>query len=89
MLILIFKLVFIASRPVCRINTLFNRSMKSGIRPFVHHFYQAMLERIDVNVIHVRPEIFLITNQMFPVTPLPYAAFTSRYSNRGTLLGTW
>ena len=46
-----------------------------------------MFEWIDVHIIQVRTEIFLIANQMLPITALPYAPFTACYSNLGAPLG--
>ena len=36
-----------------------------------------MLERIDMDVIHMRPKIGLISDQMFPIPPLPDGALTA------------
>jgi hypothetical protein len=37
-----------------------------------------MLERIDVDVIHLRLMVVLIPDQVFPIPALPDAAFAAR-----------
>jgi hypothetical protein len=71
MSIRIFKRTFIAPGPIRRINTLLDQTMKSRIRPIHQPFDQTMLERIDMDVIHVRTKIRLIANQVFPISTLP------------------
>ena len=34
-----------------------------------------MLDRVDMDIIHVTREIVVIANGMFPIAPLPDAAF--------------
>ena len=54
MSIFVFEHIFIASRPIRRINAPLHQPMKRRMRPITHMPDQAMFERIDVNVIHVR-----------------------------------
>ena len=89
MSIFVFEPICIASRPIRRINAPLHQPMKRRMRPIPHTPDQAMLERIDVNVIHVRSKIYLVANQMFPTTALPYAPLAARHANLGTPLGFW
>ena len=57
--------------PILRIETLLNEAMKTGIWPLNRSPHQAMTDRIDVDVINMTDEIMLVTNLMFPKTPLP------------------
>jgi hypothetical protein len=63
------------SRPVYRADTRSHQPMESGIGPIFRDPRQAMLYRVDVHVIHVRPVISFILDQMFPEATLPDAAF--------------
>lgn len=49
--------------------------VKCRIRPIRHLPYQAMLHRVPVYVIHMPLKISLIPYLVFPVAPLPQAAF--------------
>ena len=89
MLIFVFKQIFIATRPICRINTLLDQPMKSRMRPIPHTPDQAVFERIDMNVIHVRAEISIVANQMLPITTLSYSSFAACHANLGTQLCFW
>ena len=81
MSIFVFEHIFTASRPIRRINTPLHKPMKRRIRPIAYTSDQAMLERVDVNVIHVRTKIRLIANQVFPISTLPDTPFISRHTN--------
>ena len=89
MSILIPKRIFIATRPIFRINTPLDQPVKSRMRPIRQPFDQAMFERVDVDVIHVCSEISLIANQVFPITALPNAPLVARNTNLGATLCFW
>jgi len=59
--------------------------VKSRIRPVTHPFDQAVFQRIDVDIIHMRPEIRLVAYQVFPITALPNAAFATPKAYRGSM----
>jgi hypothetical protein len=61
------------TRPIRWINTLIYEVMKRRIRPIRHTLDQPVFDRIDMNIIQMRPEIRLITNQVFPIPALPNA----------------
>jgi hypothetical protein len=50
--------------------------MKAGIRPICRGIDVAMLYWIVMNVFDVAVNIFMILNQVLPITPLPYGSFT-------------
>ncbi len=52
------------------INTTFNISMKSGIRPVKSHLDILMFCGIVMDVIHIRPVFILTADLMFPESPL-------------------
>ena len=54
MSILVGKRIFITTDPIRRINSLLNQAMKSRMRPVRQPFDQTMLERVDMDVIHMR-----------------------------------
>ena len=43
------------------------------MRPIADPCHQAMLHRVDVNIIDVTREIVRVANGMFPIAPLPDA----------------
>ena len=45
------------------------------MRPIHGTAHPAMLHRIEMNVIYVPRQVSFIANLMFPIPPLPYAAF--------------
>jgi hypothetical protein len=53
--------------------TLPDPSMKRGIRPFDNSLAISVLYRIEMNVVEMRPQIFLVANPVFPESALPYA----------------
>ena len=62
--------------PIRWIIPIFHTPVKRWIRPISDAFYQSVLHRIKMDIIHVPPKIILITNHVFPKTPLPYRCFT-------------
>jgi len=42
---------------------------------------QSVLDRIDVNIIQMRPEIRVIANQVLPIAALPNSPFAPLYTN--------
>ena len=48
--------------------------MKRRIRPIRHRMCIAMFDGIEMQVIHVRSEVAIITNQMLPKPMLPHRA---------------
>ena len=65
-------------RPACpirRIHSLRHQAMKGRKGPIGHPLDQAMLEWIDVSIIHVRGKILVVANQVLPTASLPDAAF--------------
>ncbi len=81
MSIFVSERIFGTTRPIRRINTPLNQPVKSRIRPIRQPFDQTMLERIDMDVIHMRPKIRLIADQVFPISALPYTPFVARHAN--------
>jgi hypothetical protein len=61
----------ISARPIPRINAFLNQAMKRRIRPICNAFDQAMFQRIDMHIIHVRPKIAFMPDPVFPISPLP------------------
>ena len=47
------------------------------LKPIDHTFDQSMLDRIDMHIIHMRGKILLVTDQVFPIAPLPNATFAT------------
>src|SRR5947208_5000022 len=59
------------------------------MRPISGLCYEAMLDRIDMDVIDVTPKIVLIADRMLPITPLPDAALALRgAASRNRLAGS-
>ena len=56
------------------------------MRPISGLCYEAMLDRIDMDVIDVTPKIVLIADRMLPITPLPDARslFAARLAETGS-----
>src|SRR3954469_14063441 len=52
------------------------------MRPIRRMPDQAMLDRVEMNVVRVRGEISLVADRVFPISPLPDAAFTTHASYR-------
>ena len=61
--------------PVGRQNTFSNKTMERRMRPVGDSRHQAMLHRIDMDVIDVIVEVAFVSDQMLPVAALPDAAF--------------
>lgn len=49
--------------------------MEGRKRPIRHPLYQSMLDRVEMNVVHVRLVILIITDNVLPKPTLPYRAF--------------
>ena len=77
-----------ASRPVYRVDTRDHQPMKSGIGPTPHARYQTMLHWVDVHVIHVRPVIGFVFDQMFPEATLPDGVLATALRAREQALHT-
>jgi hypothetical protein len=45
--------------------------MEGGIRPIFRGYYQPMFDGVDMDVIEMMIEIFLIADRMLPITSLP------------------
>ncbi len=45
-----------------------------------------VLDRVDMNIINMRRIVVLIANQVFPISPLPYATLTFGNSARAAIL---
>ena len=56
---------------------LLNPTMEGGIWPIFRGCYQPMFDGIDMDVIEVIVEIFLITDQMLPIATLPNTPLTT------------
>jgi len=63
------------SRPLRHKNSLLNVTVERGVRPIRHTFYQAVFDRIEMNVIHVVLKIHVIGDGVLPITPLPQRVF--------------
>src|SRR5690242_16777503 len=57
--------------------------MKGRVRPIAHARNQAMLDRVEVNVVDVALEVPFIANGMFPESSLPQRQFTIRMACAG------
>src|SRR5690606_38695671 len=73
-------------RPIRRIHPSTHRAMKGGIRPIHHASDVAVLERVDMDVIHVTAKILLVADLVLPVAPLPDAALIAQPIRQGTRL---
>ena len=51
--------------------------MEAGVRPITHACDQAVLDRIEVQIVHLTAPIRFITNQVFPKPRLPDIRFVS------------
>lgn len=61
-LIKIPKITFCSTRPIQRINTLFDQTMKGGKRPIRHPRHQAMFQWVDMHIIHMCRKILLVAD---------------------------
>jgi hypothetical protein len=62
--------------PFVAVDALADVTMEAGVLPVPRGLYQAVLDRVVVNVFHVLDQVPLIPDLMFPETPLPYGLFT-------------
>jgi hypothetical protein len=56
--------------------------MKRRKRPVARRSHMTMLDRVEVDVFDMPPEIDIITDRVFPVAPLPDAPLASRTPDR-------
>src|SRR3546814_5541916 len=62
------------ARPVFRKPTALHETVERRVRPVHRARGVPMLHRIDVDVVHVRMQVRLVPDQVFPVAALPNAA---------------
>src|SRR3546814_4019907 len=62
------------ARPVFRKPTALHETVERRVRPVHRARGVPMLHRIDVDVVHVRMQVRLVPDQVFPVATLPNAA---------------
>ena len=60
-----------SARPSDRIDSGFDQTMECRERPIPHGGNVAVFHRIEMHVIHMRPEIGFIANQVLPISALP------------------
>jgi hypothetical protein len=72
-----------STSPIQWINTLFNVTVKGGIRPVHRPLDKPLFHRIDVAIIHRRRLIRVVTNRVFPEPALPEASFAACTPHRG------
>src|SRR5688500_17711499 len=68
-------------RPIPRQHTASHVSMERGIRPIRHPGNMSMLDRVEMAVVDVRPQVVVVADEVFPVAPLPHAAFGCRHAS--------
>jgi hypothetical protein len=61
--------------PILGIDSKLHHTMERRIRPIADSRHEPVLDRVDMDVIHMTREIVLIANGMFPIAPLPDATF--------------
>jgi Alcohol dehydrogenase GroES-like domain len=66
-----------SASPIQWINTLFNVTVKGGIRPVHRPLDKSPFHRIDMAIIHMRRIIRVVTNSVFPEPALPDASFAA------------
>lgn len=69
--------------PIWRVHALLDQAVECRVRPIGHACDEAVLHRIDVHVIHVRPIVRFVADYVFPVTALPDAALAASLADRG------
>ena len=89
MLIPISDPAFITARPIWRVHPLLNKPVKSRIRPITHVSDQAVFQRIDMNIIQMRPKVRLVAYQMLPLTALPNTSFATPDAYRESMFIEW
>ena len=57
------------------------------MRPIAHAGDETVLDRIDVAILDVAAEIFIVADEMLPEPALPDAAFAARDADRAARLG--
>jgi hypothetical protein len=72
--------------PIYRVHAFHYSSMECRIAPIGHVFDQAMFDRIEMHIIHMRAEIAFITDEVLPISPLPDASFSTPLSHQGAAL---
>src|ERR1700694_5734250 len=61
--------------PILGIDSELHHTMERRIGPIAGSRHEPMLDRVDMDVIHMTREIVLIANGMLPIAPLPDATF--------------
>lgn len=61
--------------PILRVQPLLHAAVKGRVRPFTCSVYQAVLHRVEVDVIHVLREIRFVPDLMLPKAPLSQRRF--------------
>jgi hypothetical protein len=56
--------------------------MERGERPIAHGIHMAVLDRIEVDVIDMSPQIDIVADRMFPVAPLPDPSLAAHTPDR-------
>jgi hypothetical protein len=64
------------ARPVFREQSRPRISVKGRMRPITNALDVAMLDGVEVNVIHVAGEIIFVANRVLPVASLPQSQFS-------------
>lgn len=65
-----------AADPIKQINAAFGARPERGLWPVCPRSGKAVLDRVEVNEIHVRRRIPVVANSMLPEAAVPVAAFT-------------
>ncbi|WP_162945835.1 hypothetical protein [Pseudomonas sp. DY-1] len=73
--------------PIRRINPVFHRAIETRKRPFLRMPHMAMLHRVEVDAIEVPLVIEVVADQVFPIAPLPDAAFPTLLLGIGARFG--
>src|SRR5690606_4298250 len=76
-------------RPIVGDDAVADVAMDGRMRPVAGAAHVAMLHRIDVDVVDMRPQVTLIANSMLPEPALPDAAFTFVFAAGGNHLSLW
>ena len=63
--------------PVQRQPSALHNPVKAGLRPILHSTHQPVLDRVEMDVIHMTLQIIVVANLMLPVATLPDAFLAS------------
>ena len=75
------------ARPILRVDAPTNETMKGRVRPFHHRSNPAVLDRVEMHVIHVCSEIRLALDRVLPITPMPDTPLALLLAYRRQTLG--